>query len=171
MQWGSTETILPWEIFKKSRFSTRLHSYNVRRKAAIHTQRQLIAPSWQRGATVDSTDIQKISFLSCATNGTGLVPLISITSQQFALTEATMRKARQYLDFITSQEEAILTYSASDIILAPHSDASYLSKSNTRSRAGGHSFLSKNVSNPPNNGAILNIAQIIKNVIPSATEV
>ena len=56
------------------------------------------------------------------------------------------------------------------MILAAHSDASYLSESKARSRAGGHFFLSKNVDYPPNNGAILNIAQIIKNVMTSATE-
>ena len=52
--------------------------------------------------------------------------------------------------------------SASDMILAAHSNASYLNEPKARSRAGGHFFLSKDVENPPNNGAILNIAQIIK---------
>ena len=68
---------------------------------------------------------------------------------------------------MASQEEAVLTYSASDMILATHSNAS---KPNVRSRAEGHSFLSKNVDYLPNNGAILNIAQITKNVMTSATE-
>jgi hypothetical protein len=35
---------------------------------------------------------------------------------------------------------------------------------------GGHFFLSKNAEIPPNNGAILNIAHIIKHVMSSATE-
>ncbi len=35
---------------------------------------------------------------------------------------------------------------------------------------GGYFFLSSNTTVPPNNGAILNIAHIIKNVISSATE-
>jgi hypothetical protein len=56
---------------------------------------------------------------------------------------------------------------ASDMVLAVHSDASYLSEPKARSRAGGHFFLS---SDPPNNGAVLNIAHIIKNVMSSATE-
>ena len=82
-----------------------------------------------------------------------------------------MCKTTQDLDYIAPQEEVIPTYSASDMILATHSNASYLSEPNTRSRAGGgHFFLSKNVNNPPNNGEILNIAQIIKNVMTSATE-
>ena len=81
-----------------------------------------------------------------------------------------MRKARQYLNYVTFYEKATLRYSASDMMLTAHSDASYLSKPNARSRAGGHFFLSKDIDNPPNNGVILNIAQIIKNVMTLATK-
>ena len=56
------------------------------------------------------------------------------------------------------------------MILAVHSDASYLSEPKARSRAGGHFFLSTSANVPPNNGAILNIAHIIKHVMSSATE-
>ena len=99
-----------------------------------------------------------------------LVSLSSIASQQSKPTQQTLKTARQLLDYIASQEEAVLTYNASDMILAAHSDASYLSEPNARSRAGGHIFLSSDVEFPHNNGAILNIAQIIKNVMSSATE-
>ena len=51
-----------------------------------------------------------------------------------------------------------------------HSDASYLTEPKARSRAGGHFFLSKNKENAENNGAILNIAKIIKSVVSSAAE-
>ena len=63
-----------------------------------------------------------------------------------------------------------MTYSASDMVLAVHSDASYASEPESQSRAGGHFFLSDNALVPQNNGAILNVAQIIKNVMSSATE-
>ena len=56
------------------------------------------------------------------------------------------------------------------MILAGHSNASYLCEPKARSRAGGHFFLSTNADIPPNNGAILNIAHIIKHVMSSATE-
>ena len=56
------------------------------------------------------------------------------------------------------------------MVLAAHSDASYLSETNLRSRAGGHFFLSSNSTIPQNNGAVLNIAHIIKHVMASATE-
>jgi hypothetical protein len=56
------------------------------------------------------------------------------------------------------------------MVLEVHKDASYLSNPNARSRAGGHFFLSSNTPIPPNNGEVLNIAHIIKNVMSSATE-
>eukprot|EP00804_Cyclotella_cryptica_P030549 CCRYP_014839-RB/>CCRYP_014839-RB protein AED:0.20 eAED:0.18 QI:0/-1/0/1/-1/0/1/0/183 len=54
--------------------------------------------------------------------------------------------------------------------LGAHSNASYLLEPNARSQAGGHLFLSTNAAVPPNNGAILNIAHIIKHIMASATE-
>ena len=61
-------------------------------------------------------------------------------------------------------------YHASDMVLAIHSDAGYLNVEDARSRAGGHHFLSENVDNPANNGAIYNEASIIKSVMSSAAE-
>ena len=56
------------------------------------------------------------------------------------------------------------------MILAVHSDASYLSEPNARSRVGGHFFCSSNVDNPPDNGAVLNISKILTAVMSSAAE-
>ena len=84
--------------------------------------------------------------------------------------QKTLERVKQLLDYCASQEEAVITYHASDMILAIHSDAGYLNESKARSRAGGHFFLSSDVQNPPNNGAILTIAQIIDAVMSSAVE-
>ena len=40
------------------------------------------------------------------------------------------------------QEDDVITYHSSDMFLATHSDASYLSEPKARSRAGSHFFLS-----------------------------
>ncbi len=60
------------------------------------------------------------------------------------------------------------------MVLAVHSNVSYLSEPKACSRAGGHFFLyfflSSDTTIPINNGAVLNIAHIIKNVISSATK-
>ncbi len=60
------------------------------------------------------------------------------------------------------QEPAVTTYRASDMVLAIHSYAGYVSEEGARSWAGGHHFLSENLANPSNNGAIYNEASIIK---------
>jgi len=81
-----------------------------------------------------------------------------------------MELCQQFLDFMSCQEEAVLTYRASDMVLAIHSDTSYLSKPKSRSRAGGHMFMAGHDKIPINNGAVLNISQIIWAVMSSAAE-
>ncbi len=81
-----------------------------------------------------------------------------------------MQQTLQLLDYLATQEDAVLSYHASDMVLAVHSSASYLSEPKARSRAGGHFFLSSDTTIPPNNGAVLNIAHITKNVMSSATK-
>ena len=112
----------------------------------------------------------KFLFLGRAVDSTLLCPISAIALQAAKPTEDTMEQTLQLLDYIATQEEAVLTYSASDMKLAVHSDASYLSEPQARSRAGGHFFLSNEATIPANNGAMLNIAHIIKHVMTSATE-
>ena len=54
--------------------------------------------------------------------------------------------------------------------LMVHSNVSYLSEPQAYSRAGGQFLLSNKATIPTNNGAVLNIAHIIKHVMTSATE-
>lgn len=105
-----------------------------------------------------------------AVDPTILVALSAIASNQAKPTQLTMERARQLLDYCATQEDAVLTYHKSDMVLAVHSDAGYLNEKLARSRAGGHFFLSSNSTYPSNNGAILTIAQIIKAVMASAAE-
>jgi hypothetical protein len=81
-----------------------------------------------------------------------------------------MTRCKQFLDYAATHQDTILTYKSSDMVLVVHSDASYLSKSKACSQAGGHFFLSSDSEDPANNGAILNLAQLIKNVMSSAAE-
>ena len=76
----------------------------------------------------------------------------------------------QFLDYVVSQEQAVLTYKEFGMVMLVHSNASYLSESKARSRAGGKYFISKDVSLPPKNGAVLNIAQIMKTIMPLESE-
>jgi hypothetical protein len=54
--------------------------------------------------------------------------------------------------------------------LAIHSDALYLSEPKAQSRASGHMFMAGMDDIPINNGAVLNISQIIRAVMSSAAE-
>ncbi len=99
-----------------------------------------------------------------------LVALGSLATLQANSTKNTMAKATQFLNYAATHPDAIVTYNASNMVLAGHSNALYLSESNARSRAGGHFFMSNDTTKPPNNGAILTTAQIIKAVMSSAAE-
>jgi hypothetical protein len=71
-----------------------------------------------------------------------LTALGSIATQQANLTENTMIKVKQFLYYAFTHPDAIVTNQASDMVLAAHSDASYLLEANARSQAGGHFFMS-----------------------------
>jgi hypothetical protein len=109
-------------------------------------------------------------YYGCAVDSTMLTALSAIASAQAEPTEETMVCCKQFLDYTATHQEAVLTYKRSDMVLVVHSDASYLSKPKARSRAGGHFFLSLDTEDPINNGAVLNLAQLIKAVMSSAAE-
>ena len=98
------------------------------------------------------------------------MPLSSIAPGQANQMEETMQKYKQFLDYVALQEEVVLTFRASDIILEIHSDASYLLEAKAWSRAEGHFFMSSHKDIPGGNGAVINISHIIKAVMSSAAE-
>jgi hypothetical protein len=105
-----------------------------------------------------------------AVDSTMLTALSSIASTQAEPTEDTLTNIKLFLDYAATHQDAVLTYHASDMVLVVHSDASYLSEPKARSRAGGHFFMATNSEDATNNGAVLNIAQLIKAVMSSAAE-
>jgi hypothetical protein len=119
--------------------------------------------------------IQKVTgsvlYYARAVDTTVLMPLNGIATEQTKATEKTQAATNKLLDYLSTHPDATIRYHASDMILHIHSNASYLSVSNARSRLGGLFFLGNN---PPKqdklNGSILNVASIIKNVVASASE-
>ncbi len=105
-----------------------------------------------------------------AVDNTILPALSAIATEQAQPTERTKKISTQLLDYCATQEEAIITYSASKMILVVHSDAGYCNEKKSHSRAGGHFLLSNDDESPPNNGAILTVPTIIKAVMSSAAE-
>ncbi len=109
-------------------------------------------------------------YYGCTVDFTMLTALSAVVSSQAKPTEETMTWCKQFLDYAATHQDTIITYKKSDMVLVVHSDASYLSKLKARSRAGGHFFLLSNVEDPIDNGAILNLAQLIKAIMSSAAE-
>jgi hypothetical protein len=119
--------------------------------------------------------IQKVTgsvlYYARAVDSTVLMPLNDIATEQTNATEKTQAATNQLLDYVATHPDATIRFHASDMILHIHSDDSYLSVSNARSRLGGLFFLGNK---PPEhyklNGSILNVASVIKNVVASAAE-
>ena len=68
-----------------------------------------------------------------AVDTTILMALSSFATKQANPTQERMKRVKQLLDYSATQEDAIITYNASKIILAIHSNARYCNKKNTRS--------------------------------------
>ena len=139
-------------------------------KVQYAKQRSTAEPLDKKGKRFIQQVCGKFLYYGRAVDSSILTAISAIASQQSNPTEETLAQTYQLLDYLATQEEAVITYSASDMTLAVHSDASYLNETNARSRAGGHFFLSNNNDVPTNNGAIFNIAHIIQHVMSSATE-
>jgi hypothetical protein len=99
------------------------------------------------------------------------MPLNDIATEQTKVTEKTQATTNQLLDYLSTHPDATIQYHASEMILHIHSDASYLSVSNARSRLGGRFFLGNKAPEQETlNRSILNVAAVIKNMVASAAE-
>jgi hypothetical protein len=72
---------------------------------------------------------------------TVLMPLNDIPTEQTKAIEKTQAATNQLLDYLATHPDASIRYHASHMILHIHSNASYLSLSNARSRLGSLFFL------------------------------
>ncbi len=67
-------------------------------------------------------------YYGSAVNSTILMALSSLATEQAKPTEKSMATVTQLLDYYAMQEEAIVTYNTSDMILQVHSNAGYANK-------------------------------------------
>jgi hypothetical protein len=128
------------------------------------------------------TDIQKkvgtLLYYTVSVDPFMLTALGSIASLQAQATQITQDECAWLMDYAASNPLSIIRYSASDMQLYNHSDASFLSETRARSRAAGHFFLSSKPINPkqppaaipPLNGPIHTMCKIIDVVVGSAAE-
>ena len=73
-----------------------------------------------------------------AVDSTILIGLSSLGATQSKPTAQTLFLIKWILDYAATNPDTILTYKKSDMVLAVHSDASYLSEPMAQSRVGGH---------------------------------
>jgi hypothetical protein len=117
--------------------------------------------------------VGSLLYYARAIDMTILHALSDIASTQANPTQKTLDKTNQLLDYMHSHQNAVVRYSASDMILNVHSDASYLTATRARSRAGGHFFLGslpKDTQPIKLNGAIHSLCTILKIVAALAAE-
>jgi len=111
-----------------------------------------------------------------AIDNTILVALSDLAAEQTEGTEKTMQEMNQLLDYLATHPDTTIRFRKSDMVFHISSDASYLSVRRSRSRVGGWFYLSEEASSksdspqPKNNGPVLVIANILKNVVGSAAE-
>lgn len=131
----------------------------------------------KEGTTRLQQVIGTLLYYGRAVDSTMLVALGTLASQQSKGTDATMEALNKLLNYAATHPEAVVRYTKSGMILYIHSDASYLSESQARSRAGGYFYMGDTVPDdiatgplPPLNGAIHIVSSILSNVMASATE-
>jgi hypothetical protein len=107
-----------------------------------------------------------------AVDPTFIMPINVLASEQSNATEVTADKVIKLLNYCNKHPETKIRYHASDMILHIHSDASYLSENEAKSRAGGFFYMGSNNKTDKNltNGAILIISKVLKHVMSSAAE-
>ena len=131
--------------------------------------------------TLDAADKTRILevlgtllFYARAIDSTMLTAIGELATEQSQATTTTMEKLSQLLNYCAAHPDATVRFTASDMILAVESDASYLSVVKGRSRAAGYFFLTNKLSTPnaqyQPNGAVHVLCHIMREVLSSAAE-
>jgi hypothetical protein len=118
--------------------------------------------------------IGSVLYNACAINIMVLMALSSIAIKKLKETTSTMAKEKQLLDYLVTYPDATICFRASDMIMKVHSDASYLSEADARSRACSHFLMgwSPKDGDPIKlNSAFFTLCAILRFVITSAVEV
>jgi hypothetical protein len=92
--------------------------------------------------------IDTLKFYGRVIDITIMVELGTIASKETKCTQTTAQAVKQLLNYASAHPDTTVRYHASDMCLHTHSDASYLSEGNARSRAVGTFFLSAKPADP-----------------------
>jgi hypothetical protein len=108
-------------------------------------------------------------FYARAVDPTMLTAINKIASRQAKPTSLIKKEVERFLQYANKWPDATMRVRASNMKLVCHSDGSYLSESEARSRAGGILFLGDCQDNEAPNAPICFLSVIIKTVVSSAT--
>eukprot|EP00804_Cyclotella_cryptica_P021026 CCRYP_019778-RC/>CCRYP_019778-RC protein AED:0.43 eAED:0.43 QI:0/-1/0/1/-1/0/1/0/185 len=108
----------------------------------IYGAKEQLLPDNDTSPPLDAAGIKRIQgivgsllYYARAVDNKLLVALSTISSQQTAATQNTAAAVHQLLDYVATYPNDGITHRASSMILAAHSDASYLTEPGSRSRA------------------------------------
>jgi hypothetical protein len=124
----------------------------------------------------DVNELQQLTgillYYARAVDPTLIMPINVLASEQSKATEVTVDKVIKLLNYCNTHTETKIRYHASDMILHIHSDASYLSENEAKSRAGGFFYMGSDTKTNKKltNEAILIISKVLKHVMSSAAE-
>jgi hypothetical protein len=107
-------------------------------------------------------------YYSRAVDETMLCALNKIASRQANPTDDLMKDVHRFLQYAASFPNGQLVFKASKMKLFIHSDASYLSESKSRSRAGCYPYLGD--TEHSHNASLGSLSQIMPNVLSSVAE-
>jgi hypothetical protein len=129
--------------------------------------------------TISYKDVNKLQqltgtllYYARAVDPTLIMPINVLASEQSNATELTSDKVIKLLNYCNTHPETKIRYHASDMNLHIHSDASYLSENEAKSRVGGLFYMGSNnkTDKKLTNGAILIVCKVLKHVMSSAAE-
>ena len=151
-------------------------SPHAHREITYGAKEQLV-PEADNSQPLDDAGVKRIQgiigsllYYARAVDNKLLATLSTISSQQAKATKNTAKAVHQLLGYVATYPHDGITYQASNMVLAAHSDASFLTEPVSHSRAGAHIFLSEADPIPQQNGPVLTISQIIKVIMASAAE-
>ena len=117
--------------------------------------KQQLSPEDNTSLSLDTTGVKKIQsiigallYYAHAVNNKILVALGAIGAQQVSATEDTDDAIKQLLDYVATNPNSCIIYSASNMVLEPHSDAGFRNESKGRRYAGDQTFYVRMTLNP-----------------------
>ncbi len=114
--------------------------------------------------------IGSLLYYARAVDATMLPAVCALACEQAAPTLATMASAERLLGYAAKYPNAAITYTPSDMLLLAHSDASYLSRPNSGSVAGGFHFLGKIKDPTFFNAPIFCVSTLIPVIVAAVSE-